>query len=203
MAKLKQIETSDFDFLKRPIKIKTYFFEKFFATAFISGFIALLVLSPTIKQSDLNPIQEKQVYNNQDINNQNISPKYLDYNVTQSDKNMFESIFEYNESFSFNKDMDFFQYTVKNKDLIYKTDLINAKFDNKQKISVKSTILSIEPSDKNFMVKSTGNPNLDYVDLVLQKTYSQNKISYSEQQMVSLSLDNHKIVSITTTKMID
>ena len=53
------------------------------------------------------------------------------------------------------------------------------------------------------MVAATGNPNLDFVDVVVQKTYKNGKDVYYEQDMVSITLDNHKIVEMKTNRMID
>lgn len=208
MAKFKQIDNTDFDFSKPSLKKESYFFERFVATTFIAGFISLLLLAPTMQQNDLNPIQYEPFYNNPDINHQELSPKYIDYMVTPEDKTMFASMFEYNVeynnqlSFGKDKNMSSFQAQLRQSDLL-NTDILNTRFDNKQKISVKSSILAIEPGDKNSIVQATGNSDLDYVDLVVQKTYSQNKNSYSEQHMVSVSLDKHQIVSMTSNRMID
>ncbi len=195
MAKLKKIEETDFDFSKIPQPNPTYFLERFVASAFIAGFISLLILAPTVKQQNLPPIQYEPFYEYNDA----VSPKFQDYILTPKDKVMFTDIFEYDNKspLSSDKNIAFLQKQVKN------SDLLGGNFENKDSFEVKSNILAIEPSDKNAMVKATGNPDLDYVDLIVQKTYTQKKNSYFEQQMVSVTLDKHQIISMKTEKMID
>lgn len=200
MAKYKKIEETDFDFSKIPQKTPTYFFERFVASAFIAGFISLLILSPTVKHTDtFPPIQYEPFYDYLD------TPSFQDYIVTDADKTMFASVFDYDSampnSFSGDKSLSFIQGQVRNADLINGRN--SGNFEKNDKFNVKSSILAIEPSDKNSMVKATGNPDLDYVDLVVQKTYSNKKDSYLEQQMVSVTLDKHQIISMKTEKMID
>lgn len=193
MAKFKQIEETDFNFSKRPVQTPTYFLEKFVTLAFITVFTTLIFFGPTVKPPPLK-FNDEPAYNTQEA-----SPTYPDYIVTGSDKMMLESIFNYDKSSTLLKDKD-----VKNlQDNLKQIDLLNGNFDNNKKFTVSSSILAIEPSDKNVLVQETGDPDLDYVDVIVQKTYTQDKESYFEQQMVSLALDNHQIVSMKTNRIID
>lgn len=200
MAKAKHINETDFDFSKVPKKEPSYFWERFLVTFFITGFTTLFLLTPSIPHIKGNvdlppPIQYEPFYDYQD----SLPAQYPDYIVTPEDKKMFETIFSYDKSSTLSKDdyTKFLQEQIKNADLSY------GSFNNKQKFDVTSTILAIEPSDKAKMIGEKGNPDLDYVDLVIQKEFTQNKQSYYEQQMVSVTLDKHKIVSMTTNRMID
>lgn len=195
MAKFKKIDETDFDFSKIPKKVPTYFWERFFATFFIVGFSSLLFLAPNVKPSHEPPIQYEPFYTAPE----DLVPQYPDYIVTPEDKKMFADIFNYDSQSGFSKTQNIksFQEMVRN------NDLLNGSFEKKGKFDVTSNIIAIEPSDKNAIVKDNGRADLDYVDLVVQKTYTQNKDSYYEQQMVNLVLDKHKIVSMNTHRMID
>lgn len=192
MTKFKQIEDTDFNFLKRPIQKSHYFWGKFITSALCSLFISLVVLAPLHKP--LTTLNNKSSLSQQ----KNVSI-YPDYTLTSADKVMLEAIFNYDNLSSVSKDKN-----IKNfQDGIKKIDLLNGDFDNDKKFTVTSSILSIEPSDKAALVQETGYSGLDYVDIVVQKTYAQNKDTYFEQQIISLALDQHKIVLMKTNRIID
>jgi hypothetical protein len=212
MAKFKKIEEIDFDFdfSKIPQKVPNYFFELFF----ILSFVFLFLVAPRFQSNNEYPIQyepfgslvmvteesnETQIQDEQFFNTQkDFSPINKNYVITSENIKMFQNIFEYNSksSLSSNQDIRFFQELIRN------NDLLNSSFDKNQKIIVSSSILAIEPADKNFIIKYGGYPDFDYVDLIVQKNYTQNNNFYFEQQMVNVVLYKDKIVSLNIHKII-
>lgn len=195
MAKLKQVYETDFDFSKIPQKAPSYFWERLTVTFFVVAFSSLLFLAPSMKPGDTSVIQYEPYY----AYPEDVSSVSQDYTVTSEDKALFEEIFNYNSksSFSKNSEIKTFQKMVRD------DDLLNNPFTNKKDFNVTSKIISIEPSDKTAIVGENGRADLDYVDLVVQKTYTQNAKSHQEQNMVSLVLDKHKIISINSQRMVD
>lgn len=190
MTKIKKVELSDFDFSKKIQKTPTFFLERLVVTSFVIVFGSLLYLVPakvnTVPVVVLEPISQ-------------VSTQYPDYVITPEDKKFFQSIFTYDSDYILNHDK-----TVRSfQDQIRSDDILNNPFELTKDFHVSSKILAIEPANKTEMVAATGNPNLDFVDVVVQKTYTKGKDVFYEQQMVNLTLDNHKIVDMKTNRMID
>lgn len=195
MTKFKKVELTDFDFSKKINRTPNLLVEKLIVTAFIGVFGSLLFFSPSFVNLDLDKIQYEPI---PQVIEQNI--KYPDYIVTPEDHKLFNSIFIYDSDYNLNSG----KLSGSFQDQIKEFDILNNPFDNKIKnFHVSSKILAIEPSNKTEMVAATGNANLDFVDIVVQKTYKSGKDVYYEQDMVSLTLDNHKIVDMKTNRMID
>lgn len=196
MTKFKKVELTDFDFSKKINRTPNLLVERLIVTAFIGVFSSLLFFSPSyINSMQLDKIQYEPI---PQVIEQNI--QYPDYIVTPEDNKLFNSIFVYESDYNLKsgKLSDSFQNQIR------EFDLLNNPFDNKIKnFHVSSKILAIEPSNKTEMVAATGNDKLDFVDIVVQKTYKSGKDIYYEQDMVSLTLDNHKIVDMKTNRMID
>ena len=125
---------------------------------------------------------------------------YSDYQITENDKTMLSQIFNYDTQHNVkipNKNFLAFQKEIK------KADLLNNPFDNNKQINIKSEIVSIEPVDKAESVKNYGETSLDYIDVVVQKTYSQKNKVIPEMQLITIALDKHEIHSMITNRMVD
>ena len=196
MTKLKKVELTDFDFSKKINKSPNLLVERLIVTSFVMVFSSLLFFAPShINNLHLDKIKYEPI---PQVIEQNI--QYPDYVVTPQDIKLFNSIFTYDSH-----DKPYYDKTIRSfQDIIRQDDILNHPFDsNVKNFHVSSKILAIEPSNKTEMVAATGNPNLDFVDVVVQKTYKNGKDVYYEQDMVSLTLDNHKIVEMKTNRMID
>lgn len=195
MTKFKKVELTDFDFSKKINRTPNLLVERLIVTAFIGVFGSLLFFSPSYVNLHLDKIQYEPI---PQVIEQNI--QYPDYIVTPEDHKLFNSIFIYDSDYNLNSG----KLSGSFQDQIKEFNILNNPFDNKIKnFHVSSKILAIEPSNKTEMVAATGNANLDFVDIVVQKTYKSGKDVYYEQDMVSLTLDNHKIVDMKTNRMID
>jgi len=195
MTKFKKVELTDFDFSKKINRTPNLLVERLIVTAFIGVFGSLLFFSPSYVNLNLDKIQYEPI---PQVIEQNI--QYPDYIVTPEDNKLFNSIFVYESDYNLKSG----KLSGSFQDQIREFDILNNPFDNKTKnFHVSSKILAIEPSNKTEMVAATGNANLDFVDIVVQKTYKSGKDVYYEQDIVSLTLDNHKIVEMKTNRMID
>lgn len=195
MAKIQQVQETDFDFNKKNIPEPRYIIERLVAIAFCLsfGFIFLNTSQTT----------SKPVHNISATQENSLAPKmFRDYVVTAEDKQLFEDIFTYNTSSPEikNSDVKFFNDTIRRDD-INNADFVNQ--DKNEKFTVSSKILSIDSPDKDQIMKEEGFANLDYVDIVVQKTYQKGEEIYYEQHMVNVKMENHKIISLNTHRMID
>lgn len=190
MTKFNPIGEIDFSFSKIPQKNKSYWnwTSISVATTFVTVFMSLLIYS----NHHIKPSASNQSYPADTL-----EKKYQDNPIQLADKNMLESIFVYDNTPSFDKDktIQSFQENIR------KNDLLHAPFDNNKAFNVTSSILSIDSSDKTSLINF--NSQHDYLDLVVEKIYSQNNKSYFEQQLVTVELDNHKILSMKSHGLID
>lgn len=196
MAKTTRTQLTDFDFTKTILKTTpSYFVERIVAICLVAIFVLAFFNTNNTYSIKLDTLPDKQVTSE-------LTKKYADYVVTADDKKMFESIFNYTTSspISKNTDIKFFNDNMR-KDDIKNADFVNK--NNNDQVIISSKILSIDSPDKNDIVKQTGFENLDYVDIVVEKTYQKGQEIYFEQQMVNVKMENHKIITINTHRMID
>lgn len=196
MAKTQKINQSDFDFNKTTsVSDTNHVLEKLITLGVTIVFSIIFFNTHHTTSLQLNNVSAPQV-------NSAIKQQYSDYVVTAEDKKLFEDIFNYSTStpVSTNSDVKFFNESVR------KDDIKNADFVNKntnEKVIITSKILSIDSPDKNQIMKESGFENLDYVDIVVEKTYKKGQEIYFEQQMVNVKMEKHKIITINTHRMID
>lgn len=193
MPKIEKIDSNDFDFSQHKPPTSSYIFERLVAISFVILFVAIFFNTDHT---------ESNLKNNANTLKLEDKKQYIDYVVTAKDIKMFEDIFNYNtlSKVSGNSDVKFFNDSVR------KDDINNANFvdkDNNKDFTVSSKILSIDTADKNQIMKESGFSNLDYVDIVVEKTYQKGQEVYFEQQMVNVKMEDHKIITINAQKMID
>ena len=194
MTELKKSNELNFDFSRvhtPEIKNNIKFEEKFalFFIVIFSCFFIIPFLTTSTKQVQENSL----IFESNDI-------VYSDYQITENDKTMLSQIFNYDTQHNVkipNKNFLAFQKEIK------KADLLNNPFDNNKQINIKSEIVSIEPVDKAESVKNYGETSLDYIDVVVQKTYSQKNKVIPEMQLITIALDKHEIHSMITNRMVD
>lgn len=199
MTKIQKINESDFDFNKTTTPSSNYLVERLVAVGFIISFLSVFINSHNTNYVGLNHTSPQSV-NQNDITKE--TTKYPDYVITSDDQKLFEAIFNYTTSspMSKNSDIQYFNDSIRKDDLSH-ADFVNK--DTKDPIIITSKILSVDSADKNQIMKEEGFPNLDYVDMVVQKTYQKGKEVYFEQQMVNIKMENHKIIILNTHRMID